>query len=381
MAHALIFGASGVSGWAIATQALHYPSKDSFARVTALTNRPISPSEARLPDDPRLQLASGIDLTGSVSSIVSGLKSKVKDISSVSHVFFTAYIEKPSYEELREVNTSLFRNALTAIDQVAGSSLQAVILQTGGKHYGVEFPDQLTISPPLKEDAPRIPKPLYDNIFYYAQYDVAKELSQGKDWRFYEVRPDVIVGFTPGSNYMNVAQGLGFYFSLYREIHGEGAEVPFVGTEKSWRNTHTDTFQDVLAKQEIYTALKSREVQNGTSFNSANGDVVAWKDVWPGVAAWFGLKGTGPGREAVDTGKWAGENEEAWRRLEERHGLKKGIFEKYSWGFIKGVAELFDFDREYDLAASRRIGFEETVDTVKGYTIALDRMRDAKIIP
>jgi hypothetical protein len=55
---------------------------------------------------------------------------------------------------------------------------------------------------------PRIRKPWYDNIFYYAQYDTLRELSKGERWTFSEVRPDGILGFVPGTNAMNLAQGL-----------------------------------------------------------------------------------------------------------------------------------------------------------------------------
>lgn len=381
MSHALVFGASGVSGWAITNQALQYPAKNTFAKVTALTNRPLSIEDSSLPKDSRLQLASGIDLTGSVDSIVSGLKSKVKDVESVSHVFFTAYIEKPTYPELVDINEKLVRNAISAIDQVAGSSLKAVILQTGGKFYGVEFPKDIKIEPPLKADAPRIPKPWSDNIFYYQQYDVVQELSKNKSWNFYEVRPDVIVGFTPGSNFMNITQGVGFYLSLYRAVHGEGAEVSFVGTQKSWVNKHTDTFQDILAQEEIHLALNDDNIASGTSFNAADGNVVTWREKWPELAAYFGLKGTGPGAEPVDCAAFAKKHSSEWRKLEEKNGLKQGIFEKYSWGFVSGVCVAFDFDRQYDLSDCRKVGFNETISTAKGYLTSFERMRAAKILP
>ena len=41
----------------------------------------------------------------------------------------------------------------------------------------------------------------------------------------------------------------------------------------------------------------------------------------------------------------------------------------------------FDFDREYDLTASKDVGFKETIDDVKGYEVAFERMREGKIIP
>jgi nucleoside-diphosphate-sugar epimerase len=92
--HALIFGASGISGWALCNQLLAYPSKDSFSRVTGLTNRPLSIEDAKLPHDPRLELLSGIDLSGTVESVKQDLEKKVKDIKDVTHVFFmgTPYV-------------------------------------------------------------------------------------------------------------------------------------------------------------------------------------------------------------------------------------------------------------------------------------------------
>lgn len=89
MAHALIFGASGISGWSLLNQARVYPSPSAFARITGTTNRPTSVKQLQIPQDDRIQLASGIDLTKSVDEVVSTLKEKVPSIDTVSHVFFT----------------------------------------------------------------------------------------------------------------------------------------------------------------------------------------------------------------------------------------------------------------------------------------------------
>ncbi|KAB8349430.1 hypothetical protein FH972_023457 [Carpinus fangiana] len=380
MAHALIFGASGVSGWAVTNAALDYPSKDAFAQVTALTNRPLSIEEASLPNDPRLNLVSGIDLTGTPQSVAEGLRSKVKNVDSISHVFFMAYIEKPDYDSLRIVNTDIFQTALTAIEQVA-PSLKAVILQTGGKGYGLEWPDKIPIKTPLHESYPRIPKPYYDNIFYYTQHDAVLAATNGKSWTFSEIRPDVIVGFTPGANFMNVAQGIGFYLTLWREVYGKDTKVPWPGNSKSWVNTHTDTFQDILGKQEIWFALNQDKTSNGASFNAANGDITTWEKKWPALCAYFGLVGEGPGPEPVDYAAFAAEHKDVWHKLEEKHGLKTGLFDRFSWGFLKAITIGFDFDREYDLTAARSAGFNETISTPEGYTISFDRMQAAKIIP
>ena len=97
------------------------------------------------------------------------MKQKIQDIDTVTHVIFTAYIEKPDYESLRIVNTDLLRTAIGAVDRLA-PKLESVVLQTGGKAYGVEFQDkpEVDFQPPLKESSPRIPKPCKPNLFCWS---------------------------------------------------------------------------------------------------------------------------------------------------------------------------------------------------------------------
>lgn len=85
---ALVFGASGITGWAIAKEALSYPSSGTFDRIIALTNRPLKKEEALIPADDRLRLYNGIDLTGGVEKVVSSLAS-VDGIEGVTHVYFS----------------------------------------------------------------------------------------------------------------------------------------------------------------------------------------------------------------------------------------------------------------------------------------------------
>jgi hypothetical protein len=86
---ALIFGASGVSGWSFVNEILNdYPSKGIWSRVHALTNRPL-PAPTLWPEDKRLSVVSGIDLLeGSQADIESKLRTAIPDISQVTHVFY-----------------------------------------------------------------------------------------------------------------------------------------------------------------------------------------------------------------------------------------------------------------------------------------------------
>lgn len=180
---------------------------------------------------------------------------------------------------------------------------------------------------------------------------------------------------------MNCAQGLGIWLSLAREVKGAGAKIPFPGSQKSWKNKHTDTSQDILGKMDIYAAVNHDKCGNGGTFNCADGDVVTWADKWPGICKDFDLEGTTPGDEPYSIEEFVKENSDAWKQMEQKHGLKQGIFESFSWPFLYFVMTVFDFDRQYDLSAAREAGFEEKVDTVKGYTTAFQRMREACIIP
>ena len=84
---ALVFGASGISGWAIVQEALKYPSPTTFNKVIGLTNRPLEKSEALLPEDERLELYSGVDLSGTVSAVEASLK-RIEGIQEATHVYF-----------------------------------------------------------------------------------------------------------------------------------------------------------------------------------------------------------------------------------------------------------------------------------------------------
>ncbi|OGM49567.1 hypothetical protein ABOM_001734, partial [Aspergillus bombycis] len=378
--YALIFGASGISGWSLMNQTLTYPTPTTFRRITGLCNRPLSKEDTLLPDDRRLNIVPGVDLTESVEAVVDQLKSKVEGIETVDIVFFCAYIQTRDFESLKKSNTELLRTAILAISAVA-PNLEAVILQTGGKSYGLEFPKEINIQPPLHEQMPRIPEPWRSNIFYYDQYDLLMELSKGATWTFSEIRPDGIVGFAPGRNTMNMGYGIAFYLTLYREIYGAGATVSFPGKPHGYRSTHSDTFQDILSKMEIFASLNRDKCPNGSSFNSADGETVSWAQVWPGICSYFGLVGTEPRDDRVNMEEFVREHRPTWDRLTERHGLKRGIIEHQNWGHTRFMLVDFDFDREFSLENARAVGFRESIATIEGYTTAFDRMVEAKIIP
>lgn len=134
--HALVFGASGISGWALVKEALSYPDSTAFAKVTALTNRPLSLADSQWPDDRRLQLISGIDLTRPLADVIERLK-EIPSIDTASHVFLFLYLNPGKDKKtLVQVNTGLIRTAVQAVQEVS-PVVKSFILQTGGKAYGL----------------------------------------------------------------------------------------------------------------------------------------------------------------------------------------------------------------------------------------------------
>jgi hypothetical protein len=87
---AIVFGASGVSGWSFVNEMLNdYPKKGIWGDVYALTNRPLSAEKSIWPKDDRLHIVSGIDiLKGSQEDLEKELKNNIKDIPKVTHVYY-----------------------------------------------------------------------------------------------------------------------------------------------------------------------------------------------------------------------------------------------------------------------------------------------------
>lgn len=95
--HAVVFGCSGINGWALVNQLLSgYPSPNTFSKITAVANRPFTSEEAKWPRDDRLHIVSGIDLLGgNDSTLQKTLSQKVPSVETISHVYYAG--NEPKY--------------------------------------------------------------------------------------------------------------------------------------------------------------------------------------------------------------------------------------------------------------------------------------------
>lgn len=132
---ALVFGASGISGWAVTKNLLTYPTSTTFSRIIGLTNRPMSLEEGGLPsDDKRLELYHGVNLREELGAVLEQMKTTIPRVEEVTHVYYLAYSNVSAYSKdlmaLRDLNVHMTGNALHACDQLC-KDMQFFTLQTG----------------------------------------------------------------------------------------------------------------------------------------------------------------------------------------------------------------------------------------------------------
>ncbi|KAF4784637.1 SirQ [Colletotrichum scovillei] len=395
--HALVFGSSGITGWAIINAILQgYPSQDTFDSVTALTNRPISSEITQWPVSKKLHVVSGVNILkpGGQEALETDIRNKVENLRKITHVYFCAYIMNLDPAKECEINTELVKKAVTAIDRLS-PSLQFVVLPTGTKAYGIHLIDHFPFAKnlPLRESLLRIPEPFGSQLFYYHQIDALSRLSEGRSWSWCEVRADTIVGFVPNNNIYCAAQTLGIYLSLFAEIEGKGADCPFPGNEKCWNNLSHESNQDILAKICIYASLQPH-VTHKQKYNAGdNFESSSWRYRWPVICEYFGLKGTPPlpGRQAPQPEHYLVKHVEKWKEMEKKHGLVGGhiindrtfIEPTHGVGMIYGLMNMLGFDRQLDMTQCHEMwgSSKEEIDTKSSWYTVFDRFRKARIIP
>ncbi|KAH0428099.1 3-oxo-Delta(4, 5)-steroid 5-beta-reductase-like protein [Colletotrichum camelliae] len=342
---ALVFGASGISAWAVTRNLFSYPTASTFSRIIGLSNRPMDLAESQLPvEDHRLEIYSGINLREDLETIKARMTESIPKIKEVTHVYYCAYSNATAYSQdvmaIRDINVAMTKNAVHAVDQIC-PNLKFLTLQTGTNNYGVavfRFQDKIEINPPLKESHPRIPSPYGDEIFYYGQVDIIKEAQKGKHWKWCEVRPDAIVGFVPGMTGMTFLEPIALFLALWRYVHGPGAESPFIGTLDNYVHTNTDSSQDIIAKSEIYLSTIKPDEANGEAFNTADYTTpTSWVTRWPATVSYFGLKGTPPDPSQTATtfpvDKWWEEHQEDYKCMCAEYGLRHRDIPAMTWVF------------------------------------------------
>lgn len=298
-----------------------------------------------------------------------GARSELSKLTDVTHVFFCTWIKKEGEQANIETNTKLLANVLDFL--VPHAKVRHVVLQTGTKQYlgPFEMYGQIQLETPWKEDLPRIDKPQ----FYYTQEDVLFDRAKKHGFSWSVHRPYVIIGYTRG-NYMNLGTTLAVYASICKAT---GLPFQFPGTPPMWNDVTDVSDAGLIAEQEIWAATNQHAANE--CFNTTNGDVFRWRNMWRVIADFYGLEVPEYKEDFVPLSEYMKGKEGDWEKLAEEHGLVvKDLNELAQWWFVDA-----EFAKPFaactSMNKSKEFGFLGWRDTEKSFIELFRTLREEKL--
>ncbi|HVE06918.1 MAG TPA: SDR family oxidoreductase [Paraburkholderia sp.] len=295
-------------------------------------------------------------------------------LTGITHIAYTAIHENAddlvsgwSNPAQIEINNAMLRNVIEPL--VAGQSpLRHVSILQGTKAYGVHLHP---IAVPARESDPRD-----DHAnFFFDQQDYLRDAGIQHGFSYTVLRPQLVTGKTPGA--LNVLPAIGVYAAIRRE-KGEPFSFPG-GPSFVWEMADADLVGQVMA-----WAADTPQAANQI-FNITNGDVFAWRSVWPALAQTLGVK---TGDDApTSIAQYIRDNADVWQKIVARYGLASGDLQ----AFVGQGDQHADFAFAYGAPAGpvafvstvklRKAGFNAAVDTRDAFCEALQSFIDRKLLP
>ncbi|KAK3899412.1 Iridoid synthase [Staphylotrichum tortipilum] len=334
-----------------------------------------------------------------------------RDLAGVEaeYIFFAAYLQKKTDQENWDINGEMLQNFLTALP--SPSKTHRMLLVNGSKQYGIHLGQPKN---PMIETDPWLTSPAFPPNFYYRQQTILTSFCATHPPTSWTVTyPNDVIGFASG-NFMNLASGLALYAVVCKELGHE--ELKFPGCE-AFYNTMFESFTSAPLHARFCEWAVTEPRCARQAFNVADGDVQSWQDLWPRLAARFGMRvapeqfeGTTGLEETVVLGtppmsvfeetaglkgrvkpsimewrvrlvKWSQleEVKKAWERLAEREGLQRDAFEKATWDFTDYV-----LGRKYNamlsVSKAREAGWTGYQDSWKSLSDVFGEMEAAGVL-
>jgi nucleoside-diphosphate-sugar epimerase len=404
---AIVCGATGISGFNTIRALLDTP--DRWSAVYALSRSPLPDSLLSLltaSQRSRIQHVS-IDLTSDGPGIAASLKEvKVK----ADYVFYYAYMspksdksamDPSSAQELVEANVPPFKNLLAALP-LAGIAPKRILLQTGGKNYGMHIGRVRTS---LVESDPQ-PRHLSPN-FYYQQEDLLHEFcANHAETGWNVVMPAAVIGAVQYAS-MNTYLSFGVYAAV--QAHKK-EPLQFGGDWASWQFESCNSTARLTGYLSEWAVLEDK--CKNQAFNAQDGGLLSWDRFFHELGRWFGIDDV-RGPEA-DEGKytvtelaggedaplgygppmrlsrsfslvdWAGrkENKEVWESMmrESEGRLTKNVFEGALDEIFLGDFAYFPFGT-LSMSKARRFGWCGFVDTLESIFETLQELSVLGMLP
>ncbi|WP_327238312.1 SDR family oxidoreductase [Streptomyces sp. NBC_01317] len=291
-------------------------------------------------------------------------RAKLSGLTEVTHVFYAAYQDRPSWAELVPPNLAMLVHTVDAIEPVA-PGLRHISLMQGYKVYGAHLGPFKT--PARETDAGHMPPE-----FNVDQQAFLERRHQGASWTWSAVRPSMVGGAALG-NPMNLALVIAVYASISKEL---GLPLRFPGKPGAYESLLEMTDAHLLAKATVWAATDEQGA--GQAFNIANGDLFRWSELWPRIAGFFDMEVAPPLPMSLDT--VMADKEPLWREMTAKYGLAYPYDEVSCWPFGDFVFGL-DYDMFADSSKARRAGFHEYVETERMFFGIFTRFRESGIIP
>ncbi len=292
-------------------------------------------------------------------------KQKLASLNEVTHIFYTAFQDRPTWAEMVAPNLAMLVNVVEAVEPIA-KDLQHISLMQGYKVYGAHLGPFKT--PAKESDAGHMPPE-----FNVDQQEFLEKRQIGNNWTWSAIRPSVVAGTALG-NPMNLMLVIAVYASISKYLN---LPLRFPGKPGAYDKLMEMTDANLLAKATVWAATSPQCANQ--ALNITNGDLFRWNDLWPKIATYFQMETAPPLNMSLQT--VMADKANLWQTMQEKYNLAAHSYEDLSaWAFGDGVFS-WDYDFFGDGSKARRLGFHEYLDTEQMFYELFDEMKLKKIIP
>jgi len=291
-------------------------------------------------------------------------REKLGSLKEVSHIFYSAYIERPTWHDMVP-NLTMLVNLVDVVEPVV-TRLQHINLMQGTKWYGSHLGPFKT--PTEESDPPHMPP-----NFYYDQQRFVVDRQKGKKWTWSSARPHGVSGFAIG-NPMNLVMIVAVYATISKAL---GLPLRHPGSRANAHALYQVTDSGLLARACAWMATEEKCANE--PFNVTNGDIFRWEDMWPSFADYFDMEIALP--QKINLTQMMADKGPLWDELIHQYNLQKIPYEK----LVRWEYGDFVFTPEFDIISSmtkaRKFGFVEVMDSKEMFLRQFDELRTRKIIP
>ncbi|KAI0160597.1 isoprenoid synthase domain-containing protein [Xylariaceae sp. FL1272] len=401
---AIVTGATGVSGYHMVQVLAASPR---WSKIYCLSSRPPPDNFfADLGENSQRVEHLAIDFQLDPADIAANLKEKIDHVDSVFYHSYMHPLPKgdvkdfwANADEVAEVNVSLFRNFIGALQQ-SHLNPRRFMLQTGTKHYAFYLGPA---SVPSFESDPRV---TLDNNFYYAQEDILADYCRAVGAKWSVSRPSYIIGAVR-DGLLNHLLGVAIYATVQAHLK---QPIAYPGDYRAWSREQVQSTGLLNAYFGEWLVLEERA--ENEAFNIHDGLSFTWERLWAYLGLWYQVdanppeadeskyrlmqmpgsqtpRGHGPQATLNSTFsllEWSHkpEVERAWAQLKQKHNLVLDPFDDQYRSRIFSFADsamIGDTAMVTSIRKARKCGFFGTVDSYNAIFDTMHRMAQLKLVP